>query len=442
MARSWPKGSSHLAKVLIASGLLSVTAAACGTSTPSTTSSASVAQPIQVSFWESHSSGGPPGEAVSALINEFNRTHKSIHINLTVTKASTKALAALAAGDAPVLALISHYDGAFLNAHALVSWNSLLLSGPQAMSASEQASFPASVWQNGEIGGQHYRIEADAKVSILCYNKAIFAQAGIAQAPTTWAELATDVALIKQKVPGVVPLAWKDSSAHILPPFLSNGGAIFLPGSHQTKTDFLSPAAVETFTYFRNLYAAGDMIIAHGTQIRADFASGHLAIADGTSAGYQKLLDAVGGKFAVGVMPYPSGSSGHTANLVQGLGFVLMVNNTAAQDQAAATFVDWWFAPAQQAYWGSHSGYPPETASGLAAISPVYLAAHPGVAISANILQSPYTISRPIPTAYKEVQAALDAEFYDAVTGKTTVQAALQALQSQADAYLSGNTSL
>ncbi len=393
---------------------------------------------VDVSFWQSHSPSRPPGHALTYLIREFNRTHKTIHVDMTVTKASHKALGALAVGDAPVMAWISHYDGNFLAAHALISWNKYF----RLIPAAEIHSIFPSVWQNGEVNGQHYRIQANAKISELVYNKAIFAKAGITAPPATWAQLAQDVSIIKQKVPGVIPLAWKDSSAHILPPFLSNGGLLFKPGSHQKKVDFLTPAAVQTFTYFRNMYQKKEMIFSHGSSIAADFGAGKIAIADGTSAGYFLKVDAVNNKFPVGVMPYPKGTTGHTANLIQGLGFVLMIHHSQAQDKAAAEFLSWFFSPKVQAYWGTHSGYPPETRSGLAMISQSFLTKNPGVAVSAQTLASPYTIARPTNTAYKEVQSVLDTEFYNAVTGTQSVKAALQQLQQQADQYLSGQSAL
>lgn len=398
------------------------------------------ARPVTVTFWESHSAGGPPGKAVSALVAMFNRTHPGIRVVLTVTKASHKLLGAFAAGDPPVLAMVSHYDQAFITAHAILSWNPYL-TGADGMPQAERNSFFPVAWQNGEVSGQHYRLQADAKISQLTYNVAMFRKAGIKTPPTTWAELATDVAILKKKLPGVIPLAWKDSSAHILPPFLSNGGTIFAPGSAGKRANFLTPAATETFTYFRNLYAKHEMIVAHGAEIRADFGAGRLAIADGTSAGYQKILDAAGGRFPVGVFAYPAGASGHSANLSQGLGFVLVAHHTAAQDAAAATFVAWWFGARAQAYWGTHSGYPPETRIALPLMSS-YLATHPGIAVSVATLESPYTVGRPIPTAYKEVQASLDAAFFNAVTGSESVATALHSLESQANAYLSGSAAL
>lgn len=399
---------------------------------------ATTRKPTTISFWESHSASNPPGMALGHLIQQFNHTHRLVKVNLTITKASHKALGALAAGDAPVVAWISHYDGNFLNAHALQPWNPYLKTVPVA----EKRSFYPVVWGNGIIGQQHYRIQADAKISELVYNKAIFAKAGLSSFPTTWTELAKDASIIKQRVPGVIPLAWKDSSAHILPPFLSNGGKLFRPGTHQRQVDFLTPAASQTFNYFRTLYHLHELVIAHGSAIAADFGAGKIAIADGTSAGYLVKVNAAHGAFAVGAAPYPKGSTGHSANIDQGLGFVLMIHHTPAQYRAATTFLSWWFSAKTQAYWGSHSGYPPVTRAGLALIPKNYFVQHPGVAVSVKTLASPFTISRPISDAYKEVQSALDTAFFNAVTGRTSVQSALHTLQRQANAYLSGKSEL
>ncbi len=399
--------------------------------------SAASAPVQQLSLWESHN-GGPVENAEVYLVNWFNRTHPSVHVTIDNTKASTKALSALSAGNPPMLAEISHYDGSFLNAHALLSLNSVM-TVKNGLGPNE---FYPAVWSNGEVGTQHYRIMADVKVSQLTYNKKLFSEAGIKAPPATWAQLAADLAILKKKFPSVIPMAYKDSSAHILPPFLANGGQLFAPGSHGTKTDFLTPAATATFNYFRTLYATHEMIFAHGSNIRADFGAGHIAIADGTSAGYQKILEAVHGRFPVGVFAYPAGTSGHSANIAQGLGFVLMIDHTKAQNQAANNFIKWWFSPAPQVYWAEHSGYPPETRTAVARMPKAFVTAHPGTQVSMAELASKYTIPRPVQGGYKEVQAVLDALFYKAVKGQISVHTALQQLQQQAGAYLSGHAEL
>ena len=436
-------GSTHkyprrmiIAMAIILSG---VNLAGCGVVQSQGKTSVSSSHAQVVTLWESHSPALPAGKSMQALVDQFNRTHQKIHVDLTVTKASRKALAALPVGNAPVLAEISHYDGNYIKAHVVKSWNPYIGHG---LSLSVTQSLYHDIWHNGEVNGQHYRLEADAKVSQLTYNQSIFAKVGIRHVPTTWAQLAADVNLIKARDPQVVPLAWKDASDSILPFLLSNGGHIYQTGSQEKAAAFRSAAAANTFSYFREMYQHHEMIFGSGTEIHADFGVGKLAIADGTSAGYQKNLEAAGGKFPVGVFPYPQGSTGHTSNLVQGLGFVLMKGHSQAQDKAAVDFVNWFLSPKQQAYWGEHSGYPTETAAGYHAIPSRFLSEHIGLVVANRILQSSYTISRPVPDAYSEVQAAMDSQFYNAVVGRSSVPQALTTLERQANNYLSGKSAL
>lgn len=413
-------------------------AASKGTAAPaaSSGSASGTGKVTHVVLWESHN-GGPVGAAMTALVDRFDATHHSVQVALSVTKASKKLVAAVAAGNAPVLAEISHYDGALVKGHALVSWNSFM----KGSSTVSRASFAPAVWANGEVGGQHYRLETDLKLSEVFYNESLFQKAGIASPPTTWAQLGIDAA--KLKGPGVIPLGWKDSSAHVLPAFLSNGGTLLKGGnSLGTAVDFNNAAGRQTFSYFRSLYKTGDLVFDHGTTLREDLASGHMAMIDGTSAGYQKVLDSVAGKFKVGAFVEPAGSTGHAANIAQGLGFVLPRGHSSAQDQGAWTFVQWWFATPQQVYWAEQTGYAPETKVAASAIPASFLASHPGLAASLAAASSPYSVARPVSDSYKEVQTALDTAFQQITTGGETVSVGLAKLDSQADGYMRGASEL
>ncbi len=428
------RGRLRLARAGTLLGVCALAISACASSG----SSSSANGVISFQLWESHN-GPPVGTEMTALVNEFNATHKKIHVSIVVTKASTKLLAAVAAGDPPVLAEISHYDGQYVKAGALVSWNKFM-TGSSVVNA---ANLVPTAWTNGEVNGQHYRLMADLKLSEVFYNKTMFASAGITSAPSTWAQLKVDVGLIKKKLPGVIPLGWKDSSAHILPAFMSNGGTM-LAGSNSVghSVDFASAAGTATFSYFRSLYAAGELQFHHGTTLREDLAAGKIAMIDGTSAGYQKALTAVAGKFPVGAFVEPAGSTGHAYNLAQGLGFVLPKGHSQAQDEAAWTFVQWWFGAARQASWAETTGFAPETHAGIAAIPASFLASHPGLQASLSAAVSPDTFGRPVSDSYNEVQASLDTEFFNAVTGRQSVSSALTELDKQGDSYMSGASEL
>lgn len=411
----------------------------CGFTSPSTSTASSHNGVQQITLWESHS-GGPVANAETHIVNAFNTTHPKIHVTINVTKASTKALAALAAGNQPPLAEISHYDGNFRTAHALVSFNPYI-HGSTGMTPSQIHAMYPGVWHNGQVGGQHYRMQVDAKVSEFFYNKSLFRQAGIQSPPTTWTQLSHDLAKLK-KIPGIIPMAFKDSSAHILAAFLANGGHFYQPGSHQHRADFNSAAAQQTFSFFHGLYQSKEMIFAHGTSIRADLSSGKLAIADATSAGYMKAKQSVGSRFQLGAFAYPKGSSGHAANIIQGLGFVMMIHHSNASYNAAWQFVKFFLSGKQQAYWARQTGFAPETRSALKYFTPSYIHSNAGLKVSIAELNSPYSVSRPQPDSYSEVQATLDSEFFQAVEGKISVSQALASLQQQSNRYLSGSSVL
>lgn len=411
--------------------------AACG-SAASASGSPSPGAVTHVSLWESHS-GGPVAATVSKMVSQFNATHHSVQVSVNVTKASTKALAALAAGSPPLLAEISHYDGKFLQAHALVNLNHLIY-GPGGLSASQRKAFFPAIWHNGEVGGKHYRLQVDAKVSEYFYNKALFARAGISSPPATWAQMTTDLTKLSRL--GVVPLGVKDASAHIEPMFVSNGGHLTKPASHMTATQFDSAAGRQSFSYIRSLFSQHLATFGHGSTLRADLASGKMAIIDGTSAGYEKVLQSVNGHFGVGAFGIPSGSSGHSANMVQGLGFVIMKGHPPAQEQAAWSFVKWYLAPRQQAYWAMHSGFAPETRTALRYIPSSWLATHPGMAVSIAALESPYTFPRVNSQNYSEVESALDAAWFKAATTGVPLQPLLSSLDAKSHQYLTDKTAL
>lgn len=386
---------------------------------------------VSFQLWESHS-GGPVADTMSALVKQFDASHKNINVSIYVTHASAKALAAAASGNPPVLAEISHYIGQYLSAKTLTPWSTFI-------TKNDKQAFYQGVLANSVVNGKLYRYPADVKVEELYYNVSLFKKAGIAHPPKTWGQLAADLRKLKKL--GVIPMGFKDSSAHILSAFMSNGGLLYSNKQH-TAVNFDNAAGQTTFTFFRGLYNRKEFILSHGSQMRADFGANKMAIVDGTSAGYQKILASAGGKFQVGAFAFPTGTSGHSAAVIQGLGFTLFDGHSKADQEAAWAFVHWFNEPKQQAYWAIHSGFAPTSPAGAAQIPKHWLATNPGEAVSIQILSSKYAVRRPNQDAYSEVQSALDSAFFNAVTGKSSVPAALKTLDKTANQYLKGQSAL
>jgi ABC-type glycerol-3-phosphate transport system substrate-binding protein len=437
-------------------------AAGCSSSSSSSSSAAAAAaassagasgQTVNLQLWESHSgSTNPVAVTEQEIVNKFNASQAGVHVSILETKASTKGLAAAQAGHPPVIAEISHYDGQFRNA-GLITDQTSLMNGSGGFTSSQLSSFYPGVLANGRIPqkvingvaqpGKQYRIAADVKVEELFYNTALFQQAGISACPGTWTALGQD--LVRLKALGVTPMGFKDASAHIESAFIANGGSLTKPGSGGTLTAYDTAAGTTTFNQFRQWYSQKLFIFSHGASMRADLASKKLAIEDGTSAGWAKVRDAAKAAGAqVRACPFPSGTSGHSGNIIQGLGFVIFSHASAAQQQAAFTFEKFWNSPSIQAFWAKGSGFDPSVASAVPLIGQSYLNSGAGVGLNVSIkeLASPYSQPRGQSDNYAQVDSALDSAFFNAVTGKQSVPAALAGLDKAAAGYLKGSTKI
>jgi multiple sugar transport system substrate-binding protein len=425
----------HKKVYLLLGSVLSVLVLAGCTSTPAASSSNT--GPVTVTLWESQSTE-PVASTMNAVVSQFNQAHPGTKVQLHLISQGTQVTAAVAAHTPPIMGEVNHYIAPLRQAGALVNFNSYI-NGPNGFTPQEISQMYPSVWGDGNVNGNRYRILVDTKVSELFYNKALFQQAGITSTPTTYAQLAQDLTILKQKLPGVTPMAVDQSIGDVLPAFLANGGTLYAPGS-TTKSAFNTPAGTTTFDWFHQAYQNGQIVYQNTTGVRSLFAQGKLAIADQTSAGSMPIIQAAGGKFQVGAFAWPNGTTGHSGNVLQGEGIVMMTSPsyTQAQYDAAFQFIKFWQSPQEQAYWAVHSGYAPQTKAALQYITPADYTANPGLAVSAQILNDPNTIHRPVADNYSQVESLLTAAWFKATEGQQPVAAALSGLQQQADAILAG----
>ncbi|WP_307827631.1 extracellular solute-binding protein [Planomonospora sp. ID82291] len=137
----------------------------------------------------------------------------------------------------------------------------------------------------GKVEGVGYGIPFVSSARALFYNKALFAKAGVAEAPTTWDEL--KAAAEKLKASGVsqpfgLPLGNEEAQAESFLWFMGNGGG-YKDASGAWAID--SPANVEAFRYLQGLVKAGLTTPNPGTKNRkdvwADFAAGKVGMVNG-----------------------------------------------------------------------------------------------------------------------------------------------------------------
>jgi multiple sugar transport system substrate-binding protein len=141
--------------------------------------------------------------------------------------------------------------------------------------------------KDGQYQGTNYGIPFTTSTRAMYYNKKIFAAAGIAAPPKTWAELQSDAAKIKAKgsIGYGMPLGSEEAQAELLLWFLGNGGGYL---SSQGKYEINSPQNIATLSFMKQLAASGDTQPNPGGTDRktvwSEFAQGKIGMVLGSPA--------------------------------------------------------------------------------------------------------------------------------------------------------------
>ncbi|WP_328787031.1 extracellular solute-binding protein [Streptomyces sp. NBC_00273] len=195
----------------------------------------------------------------------------------------------------------------------------LLYKAEEVLSESTRANLIDSFAKAGEVDGTQYGIPFVSSARAFFYNKTVFTQAGITEAPKSWDDLKAAAEKIKAKVPGVTPYALplgpEEAQGESLIWELGNGGG--LTDAKGTYT-LNSRPNIESFTWLKtNLVEPGLTYANPATTDRktafADFAAGKAAMLNGHPSLIQMSKD---GKVDYGVVPIP----GKTGALASTLG--------------------------------------------------------------------------------------------------------------------------
>ncbi|MER6394823.1 extracellular solute-binding protein [Kitasatospora sp. NPDC001603] len=184
----------------------------------------------------------------------------------------------------------------------------LLYKADDVISMATKANLISTFASAGEVNGVQYGIPFVSSARAFFYNKALFTQAGITEAPKSWDDVKKDAELIKAKVPGVTPYALplgpEEAQGESAMWEFGNGGAITDDSGNYTLD---SAANVDTFKWLKtNLVDPGLTYANPATTDRktafADFAAGKAAMLNGHPSLIQMAAD---GKVDYGVAPIP-----------------------------------------------------------------------------------------------------------------------------------------
>lgn len=231
----------------------------------------------------------------------------------------------------------------------------LVAAVPEAIAADTKANWPAGVIGAASIGGTLYGIPNEIDVYALNYNKKLFAEAGIAEAPKTWDEFLAAAEKLTDKSKGQQGFGLINSwAAGVLHPFssllVSNGGDLVVDG----KPVLDSEAAKQTFELYEKLIKSGYSDPAMATAdanttgpFLDSFVSGKTGMIIMANWWESALKAGMGDEFAnIATAPIPVGPSGDTARSISYSWMTVVNAKASAEEQAAAwDFLNWLNGP-------------------------------------------------------------------------------------------------
>ncbi len=298
------------------------------------------------------------------IITEFKTKQPNVTVELQIEgwdDFSSKVQARIQAKDYPDIL----NDNAFAGAAEA----GLLYPVNEVMSANTLASIEPALLKNGRgTDGKQWAAPDIASSRMLAYNTDLFAQAGIAKAPTTWSELAADA----QKITALggdihgygLPLGKEEAQVESSL-WLWGAGGDWVQGNKLVANQ---PAAVEAFTEMKKLVDAGvtqPNAGATNRQQAADlFNNGKL----GMMLSHSGLLKETRAKFPqtkFAVAPIPSKNGDPVAFGVTD--FILAFNNgDANRKEATKQFLDLMYSDSMYQTWYAGTGLLPVTTSMIA----------------------------------------------------------------------------
>jgi multiple sugar transport system substrate-binding protein len=393
-----------------------------------------------VTVWEGYTQ--VEGKAFTHIVDQFNKTHPTIHVNVLETNndyALQKVLTAVRGGTPP--------DVAYLYG----SWAPNVAKIPTVVNLKPLVQSKSVNWQDfypGEravttVGNKVIGVPALVDNLAIVYNKTLFQKAGIAPPTPNWTWDDFRAAAKKLTDPAAKQFGWsfpadasEDTVWHWEAMLWEAGGQILNSGN--TKAAFNSPQGLQAMTMLKDM-AVDDKSV----------------YVDTTNSKYTNLFNAnkigmlVTGPWDLSVLQVPHGvqimptftgsSAGHQS--ISGPDNWVVFNNGESRVKAAETFITWLTAPAQVKEFSLATGDLPTRRSVGDDQSVVNQMNQklPGlktfIANLSNVKQA-----RPQVTVYPKISEALGNAIVGVLLGKLSPQDALSQAQQATDQALAAGS--
>ncbi|GGW26730.1 MULTISPECIES: extracellular solute-binding protein [Streptomyces] len=402
------------ATALVAS--LALAATACGGSDDSGDSADG---PVTITWWDT-SNATNEAPTYQALVKEFEAANKDVkvkYVNVPFDQAQNKFDTAAGSKGAPdVLRSEVGWTPAFAKKGFF-----LPLDGTEALA--DQAKFKPNLIEQAKYEGKTYGVPIVTDTLALVYNKALFAKAGITEAPKSWDDLKKAAATIKDKTG--VDGYWGSTQAYYAQSFLHGEGTDTVDADGK-KITVNSAEAKKAYGTWLGLFDGKGL---HKADTTAD-AYAHIqdAFVNGKVAaivqGPWEITNFYKGsafkdKGNLGIATVPAGSTGKAGAPTGGHNLSVYAGSDAAHQKAALKFLNFMTsAKSQAAVAQKNSTLPTRDDAYTAEVK-----ADPGIAGYQTVLSAAQP--RPALPEYSSLWGPLDTELPKIAGGKVSLDKGL-----------------
>ncbi len=349
-------------KVLTAAGTLGAlavtapTLASCaGEDTPPAPPAGDTTTPVTITFMHSMASGALK-PALEAIVEAFRDEQPHITVELieqpNYGQLRAQIEAQTAAGEPPTIAQVyGDWAASYADAGVLVNL--------------DQYAAESDQWDKFFTGVQNDLKLTDGSIWMWPFNKSVMVQyyntEMVTEAPTTWEEFATIAEEVSDDTVIALSIDPGDASGPAGGTQLFEalaeafGDGVF---AEDGSPDFTGEGSVRALEYLVDLKNKGALALGKDYPGQQALGSQTGALDVSTVASYQYNLQAVDGKFELGVATMPKGPA-KVGNIMAGTNIALFDNDDDNVVAAAWTFMQFLASAEQQAQWSAATGYLP-----------------------------------------------------------------------------------
>lgn len=324
---------------------------------------------IEIKFW--HALGGPLGDALTQMVDEFNQTHDGIYVKVismgNYQALSQKLMAAIQADNQPEIAQVyESWTANFIEGDVLVPIDELIAQDKDFKN--QMSDFYPVFLKGNTIDGKLWSFPFNKSLRMMFYNKDAFYRANLNYevAPKTWEEFRRYAKLLTKDTnhDGEIDVygstfsisAWQFENL-----LLQAGGQImddqFITPKFNTKE------GVEAIQFMSDMLNKDKTVyLSTGYEGQNDFLAGKVAMLESSSVSYAYMQQS-GIPFNLGVAAIPVYKN--NKSVTSGTNVAIFKCKDKAKEKAAWEFIKWFTDTKQTAKFSELTYYMPVRKSAM-----------------------------------------------------------------------------